>query len=925
MTRSATRSLFRSTWLLGPLVVMLATAFTSPSATGATDTLAGSQGVDTALPATPSKVTVRGRGTFANLEITVNQTKDLANQAVSITWTGGAPTRTGPGRFAANFLQVMQCWGDADGTVPSNPGPPPQQCVQGAASGVYDGRPDAPLPNAFATTRIISRSTWPNFNSAVGVLDNRTTNVWLPFRSVTGKVVDIQNDPTFTPSKGGGNFWLNEFFNIITTNEIVAAPTGADGRGAELFEVLTGVQSSGLGCGKKVQADGAGGLKIPQCWIVVVPRGEPAVENLGTPFADQADQFGVITSPVAPAAWANRIAIPISLRPVDSPCQLGAEERRLVGTELLLGAITSWQPALCSGGSLPPYSFASVSDSSARLQLAQPVTGGPGMVAISRPLASTASSVANPVVYAPLAVSGLVIGFNIERGPKPDSPPAAQLLDGVRVADLNLTPRLVAKLLTQSYRQQVTIGNAQPDYSWAAANPPNLGSDQDFLRFNPEFAQLLIRNGRAFSGLQVPAGTSDAAQSIWEWILADPEASAWLGGTPDEWGMKVNPVYSTKAGSNSSGVAFGDPLPTTFPKNEPFCFQAPSLPTVPPIVPPSLCITDWMPSSRSFSETARVTRTAFDGARIISNVFAQSATDYWKRDVPQAIGTRSILSVTDTSSAALYGLQMARLSRAGDTGATRKFVAPNTAGLAAGVAAMAAQSEPAVLEPVQTAQAPDAYPLTLITYAAIKPLALDTTAREQYAALLDYASGAGQVPGFEVGQLPSGFLPLSDTLKSQTKAAAATVRTLTPPAPPTTTSTSTTIAPITSVAPVVVAPPVFRPTSTRPPVTVAAPVDTLPVPVPDTTLPPTTLVETTTTSTPVVTTTTAVPLVAQQSPVPEAPRPLTAAVEPSGGRYVMAGVGVVSLLSALAALEITKRARRATGSTLQSLEASDVR
>ena len=30
----------------------------------------------------------------------------------------------------------------------------------------------------------------------------------------------------------------------------------------------------------------------------------------------------------------------------------------------------------------------------------------------------------------------------------------------------------------------------------------------------------------------LPDGNSDAAQQVWEWILADPEAKAWLDGSP---------------------------------------------------------------------------------------------------------------------------------------------------------------------------------------------------------------------------------------------------------------------------------------------------------------------------------------------------------------------------------------------------------
>jgi len=915
-----TRASNYTRWIVGPLVAAAALAMATTGASGDTAPapapVPGSQGIDTSLPMTPSAVTIQGRGAFTNLTITVNQTASLSNQAVSITWTGGTPTRQGPGRFGAQFLQIMQCWGDDDGTVAGNPGPPPEQCVQGAAAGTYGGVPGNSLPNGFAASRIISRSDWKNFNKDVGFLETSTTNVWRPFRSVTGKVINSHTDPNFNPQIVGGNFWLNDFFSIITTNEIAAAVTGADGRGAELFEVLTGQQSAGLGCGRKSQPVSGGDPKIPQCWLVIVPRGAPTAENVGTPFVDGADEFGVYTSPLSPTAWANRIAIPLSFKQVDSPCAIGAEERRVAGTELMIGAISSWQPALCTSGSGPPYAYAPVSDASARQQLASPVAGGPGMVAIARPLAASTASSTNPVVYAPIGASGIAVGFNIERIPALDAPAATQLISGVRVAELNLTPRLVAKLLTQSYTSQIRIGGGQPNYEWAKKNPVHLGLDPDFLQFNPEFKLLQIQASREFGGLQVVAGTTDAAQLVWEWIFADPEASAWLAGAPDQWGMKVNSVYATQASANSTGIAFGEPMPNTFPKNEPYCYQAPNIGTNPPVVPPPLCITDWMPSARSMSEVARVVRTAFDGARIGANPFATAPSDVWKRALPQGIGTRSILSLTDTNSAARFGLQTARLSRAGDNGATRRFIAANAAGLAAGVTSMRPRSEASVLEPAWSTNVADAYPLTSITYAAIRPLSLDQTARDQYAALLDYAAGPGQVVGTDVGQLPAGYLPLPAALATQTRAAAVQVRTMQPPAP--TTTTSTTTVPPTTSAPAV-SRPVSRPVSTRPPVTVSGPVVDTTLAVLDTT-PPTSVEDSTTTTTEVSTTvapTTTLPSVDQQGPATTVAPAVTPAAAPTKARYVMAGMGIVSLLSALGALEITKRARRANGSSLE--------
>lgn len=758
-----------------PSLMVLAVLALAPSALGSS-AVPGSAGVDTSLPPTDSQVTVSGSGPFADLEITVNQTSNLANQAVSITWTGGRPTIEGPGRFAGNYLQIMQCWGDDDGSVPGNPGPPPEQCAQGAIGGVFGGIPGGLYPGGFSISRVINRTDWPNYDPAVGVADSRTTNVWMPFRSVDGTVIDVHADPNFNPSVQGGNYWLNPYFNVVTSNEIAGAATTGDGTGSELFAVETGVESSGLGCGQQVEPVAGGGFREPKCWLVIVPRGTPSEENVGTPFESSADQFGVVTSPLSPAAWQHRISIPLTFNPVDSLCSISDADRRLTGSELFVSALANWQPSLCASGERPPYVFGTVSDALARQQL---VSGSSDMVVTPRAVNPDEVRPDNPVVYAPMSLSGLVIGFNIERNPRPDAPDAAQDLAGVRVANINLTPRLVAKLLTQSYSSQVKI-LSDPGYDWLGTNPAHLGNDPDFVQFNPEFAFLQIASARNFGGMLLQSLNSDAGRLVWQWLLADPEAKAWLDGTPDPWGMKVNPVYATSGAVNPSGFAFADPPPDTFPKSDSYCYQAPPQGLGAAVVPPALCATDWLPYTQSMGEAARLTRAASDGARVVNDTFALTPDQVWKRDLPQFIGRRAILALTDSASAARYGLQTASLSRAGDNGAERRFVAPDEAGLLAGVGGMRPGLVPAVLDADPTVTRPDGYPLTAITYGAIQPLALDAEARDDYAALVDYAVGPGQVPGVNLGQLPPGYAPLPENLRSQAREAAREIRELQP-------------------------------------------------------------------------------------------------------------------------------------------------
>jgi len=774
--RAASPTLLRARWAVAVSVLAVAALGAAlPGVTWAAQAVPGSAGTDTSLPLTPSQLQVSGRGPFEKLRITVNQTKNLANQAISLTWSGGTPTTKTPKAFSEHFLQMFQCWGDDDGSIPGNPGPPPEQCQQGAVDGVFGGR--IGLNELFNPNALSRRS-----EARAG---------FKPFRAVNGTVVAEPIDRTYTgqPGAGGGEkYWINEFYNVITTNEIAGARTEPDGTGSELFEATTGLESPGLGCGQKVQKQPDGSTTVPRCWLVVVPRGSAVYEN-GTDYDPTFPLVG--TSPLAPLPWKNRIAIPLDFNSLDSSCALTADQRRIVGNEMLSAAVSSWQPKLCATPGLSPYAYNSVGDSGARQQLLSGAPGAPGMAVVGRPIDPATVDPQNPVVYAPLTLSGTAIGFNIERFLRilDPQPQGLEELRGVRVAQLNLTPRLVAKLLTQSYRSQVEIAQTAPPYPWSGQNPVSAYADPDFLQFNPEFELLNAVFPKNAGGLVLPGASSDAAQQVWEWVFSDPEARAWLAGAPDAWGMKVNPFYSTSP--SADGTSFGEPLPDSYPKSDPHCYQGPDLRVAGFVTtPPQLCGLDWFPYARGLRDSARATRAASDGARTLVNQNAVASDQVYKPDEPQPLGTRSILSITDTPSAALYGLQTARLSRAGDNAADRRFIAPDQDGLAAGGQALAAKAVPGFLEPSPATAPPGAYPLTTLSYAAVAPLSLDATARKEYAAFVDYAAGPGQAPGYETGQLPPGYQPLSDQLRAQASSAATKIRDLTaapvdePPAEP---------------------------------------------------------------------------------------------------------------------------------------------
>lgn len=777
--------------------------------------LIGSQGIDTALPSTESEVTVSGRGRFADMQVTVNQTESLVNQSVSITWTGAPPTETGPGRFGRNYLQIMQCWGDAVDTVPENPGPPPENCQFGASMGQF-APPQGLLSNPRAGLREVWSTLLGDFEPEAdylnaAVLEESTGVYHIPFQAVDGTTVSVSRNPDYRATDPGSTYWTNPYYDQTTTNEVFAGRTVANGTGAQFFEVQTGLQAPGLGCGQLVERAASGELKRPQCWIVVVPRGEPVDENFGSGTTpDAANRSGVTSSPFNPNTWPNRIAIPVDFSPLELPCDINVEGRRIAGAEVGVSAVTRWQPVLCGDLGLPPFTYSQLPEQSARRQLLLGGSTAPGMISVIEPFEPDAFEPDNPVVYAPLSLSGITIGFNVERTPDVTSPVAqeAEGIRGVRVKDINLTPRLVAKLLTQSYLTAVAALNKPPTgdaYSWLDANPRNLFEDPDFVRFNPEFELLVAGNGRTVSSLTVQGAASDTATVLWEWILADDEAAAWLAGEPDEYGMSVNPLFTTTAADHPSGIPFGAQIPNTFPRPEPYC--ALPAPNRSGVVGQQRCGLDWLPYVSTQADAAISVSRASPGARIIVNDDATRAIDFWNREGRQSIGAVSMAAVTNTPAASQFGLQMANLSRADDNGDDREFIAPNEAGLTRGVDAMAPRAVASVLQPDHEQQVDGAYPLTVLTYAAVAPRQLDEAGRVDYAQFLTYAGRDGQVRGLEPGKLPPGYASLPDELAFQTRRAASFVRepqdappapTTTTTTPPTETTTATTVSPNTA-------------------------------------------------------------------------------------------------------------------------------
>jgi hypothetical protein len=654
-----------------------------------------------------SAFTVHGRDQFSNLSVTVSQTKNLIRQVVNVSWTGGAPTVQGGQVFGINYLQMMECWGD-DPTAPSFR----NQCEFGA----FDGDNRA---GAWVTSRQVTYGALVDPAEPITLPPGGTGSLNVPFDSVTGDV--IKDGP-------------NPFYDQSSSDEVPLGLTTADGTGQTFFETDTAAEAPGLGCGAP---ETLGGKTVARgCWLVIVPRDNHEVD--GTTRNGVTTSNGLQSSPLSMTNWKERLVVPLSFQPVGTSCAIGAAERQTAGDEQITEAMTQWQPTLCQKAGAV-YAYSQLTDELSRQILGAP---DPELEFVSQPLPAGSTPPGKKPLYAPAALSGLGIAFNIERQSSFSAPKEVRQRNGTRVTSIHLSPRLVAKLLTQSYKDGVAPGATDVN-----GNPVDLTTDPDFLNLNPDFKALTFSSGIA--SMLVPLSPSDATDELWAWINADPGARKFLDGAPDPVsGMKVNPNYA------------GLDLPRSdYPKDDPACQDF-----APPMTP--LCTLDLFPYASDMHAGARGASRGDLLLRTTWNLNTNPPT--WGASPPEQPGFRAVLSVSDVATATRDGLSMASLCD--DDG--NNCVQPDTAGLLAGAAAMVPSGVDGVVVPPASNLPQGAYPLTTLTYAATIPSELSLKEAKDYAGLLKYIAGPGQQTGILPGELPLGYVPLPDAMRQQTMNAA---------------------------------------------------------------------------------------------------------------------------------------------------------
>jgi hypothetical protein len=297
------------------------------------------------------------------------------------------------------------------------------------------------------------------------------------------------------------------------------------------------------------------------------------------------------------------------------------------------------------------------------------------------------------------------------------------------------------------------------DLGSVTLNPKNITQDPDFLAVNEDsnhWQYMNLRLGGIGDAL-VPSSRSYLAERVWSYILSDEEGRDFMAGKPDQYGMKINPWFSTDKDLNPSGTAFSTPnysFPKSDPVEKPDTTQSGSSNPSGPIN-----VVTWRPYLSDFEEGAKATLTG-DAKELGAWDINKTPPGFTKSPRSQ-LGFRRVFAITTTPAAERFqALTVALKNPAGE------YVTPSLTSLQAAQGAMTASSQNDGVyefnfESRQAREATGAYPLAVPIYAALNPEQSEAATRVAYADLIKFAVSKGQTPGTELGDLPPGYAPLS--------------------------------------------------------------------------------------------------------------------------------------------------------------------
>jgi hypothetical protein len=725
----------------------------------------------------------------------VSQVNDLrGRQEVVVSWSGAHPT----GGIVADQnsidaqqeeypFVILECRGVDSDNVPPAEQLSPETCWTQSWSERYQDTFQTLYPpyrldqyaSAAGRQQVVGApATLP---TACAYLPAPTQH-WVPFVAASGEVyyggpAGCAGQPPESQNVGGTtNFPSNETFGV----------TGLDGKGSTDFDIWTSAENASLGCSDTVP-----------CSLVAVPiMGISCSPSVGSAPADLAacEETGAfapgqLVDPQgqedltvsgslwwSPSNWRNRISVPLTFAVPASACNVvGAKNSVLIyGSELLIQATGQWAPHFCLDPKLFTFVHVQTGEPEARNLLA---SGGIDAAFTSDP---QAGGYGRPVVQAPVAVTGFSISYVIDGA------------NGQPYTHLRLTPLLLAKLLTESYPAELPVQEEDPALSH---NPLNITLDPEFEALNPGITQGVDAT-EAASEIVALSSDSDVMEALTTYINDNAQARAWLDGQPDAWGMVVNPAYKGIKLPVDQWPLLSTFEPTAYYQSDTNdCLYHSPVPYLPLVAAPLATLEEISESMQFDIANSTTVCSQIDGTSVGEKLVALGR---------QTVGYRFLIGITPLADDYRYQLQAAALQTT-----PGHFVAPTDASLGAAASFLTPDETTGTWDVPYAQLASDpkadaAYPGTMVVYAAVPTTGLTSQSAGDYAQLLRFAAGAGQQPGYGVGQLPPGYLPMTAAnglgdFVDYTTAAATDVATqdgrmppLLPPPPTTTTTTTTT-------------------------------------------------------------------------------------------------------------------------------------
>jgi hypothetical protein len=620
-------------------------------------------------------------------------------------------------------------------------------------------------PNPLASTVTVSQTTslvnqqvqvsWTNFTPSSSLSYN-PSNVAYPVM-----VAECKGTKPSTPADcyAAENAGVTSTSGPAGPDNTSYAITGPDGTGVTDVQILTLKENSFLAC---TQSSPCSLAIVPaQGGNFSVPPGKPPNCKdhsqdffFGTGSAIGSESFG---SAHFSCSWAQRIVVPLTFARTPNSCPFRNSAFTVAGSPMMDRAMNSWIAALCVGSHGLTIAYTSTLGEPAALGEAGSTPPIYDVALTTRPASAQAITVGRKVVYAPIGVTAVSVAYWF------DNP-----LTGLPQTGVKLDQTLLLKLLTQSY--------AFENDSCPIIPPPPLGCDNGVdhdpisLFADPEFTALNPSTLQPVQGtIEIPtvvSGNSDMTWVLTNWVAANPAAKGFLGGQFDANGYHINTYYLNLNWPNNSFVS-QDPYPI---------IQHEYNPAFPLSAVATDQVENWPP-----------------GTSVIKD-----QTGNFPRLPFQPVGQRALISVLDQADSAAFLFPSAALPNGAG-----KYVEPTTAGMEAALHGMINDGDGTQLvNPTKTKTTSDkAYPLTMVVYAMVPTSGLSHSKAVAISKWLDFASGAGQTPGIQPGQLPPGFAPLPASMRAQTRKDALAVLHQTGATKTKKTTTTTTNPPLSSPSP----------------------------------------------------------------------------------------------------------------------------